>query len=487
MANNKVNLVENSLTDQTVKSVAWSAVERFSVQVIQFVISIILARLVAPSEYGLIAMLTIFIAIAQSFVDSGFSSALVQKKNRTETDFSTVFYFNFAISLVVYIILFISAPYIASFYKEPLLDLICKWMGLSLIIQGLSVVQIAKLTVLLDFKTQAKASLIAVIMSGLAGVGLAYCGYGVWALLVQSLLNNLLNTFFLWVFAKWIPKLIFSWESLKTLFSFGSKLLLSGLLHTIYINLYTLVIGRKYAAVDVGYFNQSSLLARFPSVSLMAIISRAVYPIQCENKDDHDLLYSSFINYLRMSCYIIFPIMIGMAVVAKPLILVLLTDKWLPMSDLLSILCIGYMWIPIMVMNNQILNVKGRSDYFLKSEVIKKIIGIVILLVTLPFGLTVICIGLLVYNLFDMIIIIYYSKKVINIGYYMQFKAVLPIFSLSVSMGSIVYLSLLIIPNVYFQLIIGFFIGVVVYLALSKLFNVKEFNFLLLKFKNFLS
>ena len=468
---------------QTIKSVVWSAVERFSVQAIQFVITIILARLVAPSEFGLIAMLAIFIAIAQSFVDSGFSSALVQKKNRTEIDFSTVFYFNIVISLLLYIVLFLSAPYIALYYKEPLLELICKWMGVSLIIQGLSVVQIAKLTVLLDFKTQAKASLIAVIISGLLGVCLAYYGYGVWALVIQSILNNLLNTFLLWVFAKWIPKLIFSWHSLKTLFSFGSKLLLSGLLSTIYINLYTLVIGRKYSAMDVGYYNQTSLTARFPSVSLMAIITRAIYPIQCKIQDENELLYSSFIQYLRMSCYIIFPIMIGIAVVAKPLVLVMLTDKWLPMSNLLSVLCVAYILNPIMVLNNQILNVKGRSDYFLKSEIIKKIVGILIMLVTIPFGLTIICIGILVYNIFDMIIIIYYSKKVINIGYYKQFKSVFPIFSLSVTMGGIVYLSLLIISNVYLQLFLGVLIGIMVYLSLSKLFHIKEFNFLLFKFK----
>lgn len=475
--------MEGSLTDQTVKSVAWSAVERFSVQALQFVISIILARLVAPSEYGLIAMLSIFIAIAQSFVDSGFSNALIQKTNRTETDYSTVFYFNIAISLLVYLVLFLSAPYIASFYKEPLLELVCKWLGLGLIIQGLSVVQVAKLTVLLDFKTQAKASLIAVIISGLLGVCLAYYGYGVWALLVQSLLNSLLNTFFLWVFAKWIPKFIFSWHSLITLFSFGSKLLLSGLLHTVYINLYSLVIGRKYSAMDVGYYNQSSLTARFPSVSLMAIISRAIYPIQCKIQSENELLYSSFIQYLRMSCYIIFPIMLGMAVLAKPLILVILTDKWLPMSDLLSVLCVAYMWIPIMVLNNQILNVKGRSDYFLKSEVIKKIVGILIMLVTLPFGLTIICIGMFVYNIFDVIIIIYYSKKVINIGYFKQIKSIFPIFSLSVTMGGIVYLSLLIISNVYLQLSFGVLIGIVVYLSLSKIFHLREFNFLLFKLK----
>jgi teichuronic acid exporter len=476
-------LVEGSLTSKTVKSVFWSAIERFSVQIVQFVITIILARLVAPSEYGLIAMLAIFIAIAQSFVDSGFTSALVQKKNRTETDFSTVFYFNIVISLIAYLVLFLSAPYIALYYREPLLELVCKWLGLSLIIQSLSIVQVAKLTVLLDFKTQARASLTAVIISGILGVYLAYSGYGVWALVVQSLLNNLLNTIFLWMLAKWIPKLIFSWSSLKTLFSFGSKLLLSGLLHTIYINLYSLVIGRKYSATDVGYFNQASTSARFPSVSLMAIISRAIYPIQCENQDKDEILASSFIQYLRMCSYIIFPVMICIAVLAKPLISVVLTDKWLPMSDLLTILCLGYMWIPIMVLNNQILNVKGRSDYFLKAEIIKKIVGLVILLVTVQFGLTIICIGLFLYNIFDMLIIIYYSKKVINTGYYKQFKSVFPIFSLSVIMGGIVYLSLLIISNVYLQLFLGGLIGVIVYLSFSYLLKVKEFNFLLLKFK----
>ncbi|MFV5688861.1 lipopolysaccharide biosynthesis protein [Flavobacterium sp. ZT3R25] len=471
--------MKNSLIDETVRTVAWSAIERFSVQGFQFVTSIILARLVVPSEYGLIAMLAIFIAIAQSFVDSGFSNALVQKNDSTETDYSTVFYFNTAVSLLVYSVLFLSAPYIALFYKEPLLDLICKWMGLNVIIQGLSVVQVAKLTVLLDFKTQASASLIAVIISGLLGVSLAYFGYGVWALLIQTLVNNLLNTIFLWIFAKWLPKFVFSWNSLKSLFSFGSKLLLSGLLHTIYINLYSLVIGRKYSAMDVGFFNQSSLLARFPSVSLMAIITRAIYPIQCKIKDDDVLIGTSFINYLRMSCYIIFPIMISIAVLSKPLILILLTDKWLPMAVSLSVLCIAYMWIPIMVLNNQILNVMGRSDYFLKSEIVKKIGGILILIITIPFGLTIICIGLFVYNLFDMIIIIYYSKKVINIGYYKQFKTILPFILLSVIMAGMIFFSMQMFSNAYYQLSVGFIIGIITYITLSKLFNIKEFDFLL--------
>ena len=477
-------MMAQSLASKTIKSVAWSAIERFSVQAVQFIVSIILARLVAPSEYGLIAMLTVFIAIAQSFVDSGFSSALVQKQNRTEVDYSTVFYFNIVVSFLMYIVLFVSAPYIALYYREPLLELLSRWMGVSLIIKGLSVVQVAKLTVLLDFKTQAKASFIAVMTSGIFGVCLAYYGYGVWALLVHTLLSNLLNTFLLWMFAKWIPKFTFSWHSFNTLFSFGSKLLLSGLLHTVYLNLYTLVIGRKYSATDVGYYNQASLSARFPSVSLMAVISRAIYPIQCNIQDDKELLYSSFIQYLRVSCYIIFPIMVGIAVVAKPLVLVILTDKWLHMSDLLSVLAIAYMWMPVMVLNNQILNVRGRSDYFLKAEIIKKIVGIAIMLVTIPFGLTIVCIGILVYSIFDMVIIIHFSKKVIDIGFYKQFIYVIPIFALAVAMGGIVFVSVAIISNVYLQLIMGIVIGPVAYLSLSKMFNMKEYKFILLKIKN---
>lgn len=469
----------DSLKSQAVKGVVWSAVERFSVQGIQFVLSIIIARLVAPSEYGLIAMLGIFLAIAQTFIDSGFSNALIQKKDRTEVDFSTVFYFNIVVSLVVYLILFLSAPYIALFYKEPLLDIITKWVGLNIIISALSIVQRAKLTIQLNFKTQAKASLIAVVISGICGITMAYYGYGVWALVCQSLLNNLLNTLLLWVFARWMPTFIFSWQSFKGLFSFGSKLLLSGLLHTIYLNLYTLVIGRRYSATDVGYYNRSYSIAQYPSVNIVGVITRAIYPIQCEMQHDEERLSSSFIQYLRMSCYIIFPLMIGLAVLSKPMVLILLTDKWASMSDLLSILCIAYMWYPVMVINNQMLNVRGRSDYFLKAEIIKKIVAIVILLLTMPLGLKILCFGILFYNILDMAIIIVFTKKVMNTGFRQQFGAILPIFLVSVGMGVVIHLFLLINSNINIQLFGGIFIGSITLAFFSFIFSIKEFGYLL--------
>lgn len=468
--------MHNYIDNQAVKSVIWSAVERFSVQAIQLILTIILARLISPAEFGLIAMLGIFMQVAQSFVDSGFSNALIQKKNRSEIDFSTVFYFNCVISIVTYIVLYISAPYIAQFYKEPILENVCKWIGVNLIIQGIAVVQVAKLTIDLNFKTQAKASLVAITISGVLGVFLAYNGYGVWALVTQLLLNAFINTLLLFLFTKWKPTLEFSLSSLKSMFSFGSKLLLSGILHTIYTNMYSLVIGKKYNAIDVGYYNQSSQIARFPSVSLMAIITRALYPIQCKNQDNYQLLQRSFIKYLKMSCFLVFTIMTGIASLSEPLIIFLLTKKWAPIAPILSILCIGYMFTSITVLNNQILNVRGRSDLYLKVEIIKKIVGVIILVTTIPLGLTFICIGILLYNICDMLLVIYYSKKIIHIGYIKQVKAITPI-SITISItGLLTYTYVNLVDNLYIQLFGGILFYSLFFIILCKVFKMSDFT-----------
>lgn len=479
--------MSDSIKHQAVKGVIWSAVERFSVQGIQFILTIVIARLVLPSDYGLIAMLSIFLSIAQVFVDSGFSNALIQKKDRTETDFSIVFYFNILISIIIYILLYISAPYIATFYKEPELSSVTRWIGLNIIISGFSIVQRAKLTINVDFKRQAKASLTAVLVSGIIGIILAYKGWGVWALVIQTLSNSLLNTVLLWIFTKWVPKWIFSRKSFNTLFSFGSKLLLSGLLHTIYINLYSLVIGRRYTSMDVGFYNRAYQFANFPSINIVGIINRVIYPIQCEMQDDNERLKTSFIKYLRMSCFIIFPLMMILAVLSKPFILLLLTDKWLPTAELLSILCFAYMWYPVMVVNNQILNVKGRSDYFLYAEILKKVVAIAILLITLPFGVRALCWGIVVYNFFDMVIILYYSKKVIFVKYWEQIRNVIPLFIISLLTGSIVYLSIQFFEgNLLRQLTIGSIIGLLVYILSCIIFRIREIDQIVLIIKKFI-
>ncbi|MEG1372183.1 MAG: lipopolysaccharide biosynthesis protein, partial [Mucinivorans sp.] len=424
-----------SLKQQATNSVFWSSIERFSVQGIQYVLSILIARQLLPSDYGMIAMLGIFMAVAQTFVDSGFGNALIQKKHRTETDYSTVFYFNIAVAIVLYAILYFCSPFIASFFGEPKLDMVTKVIGLTLIINSIGIVQQTKLTVALDFKRQAYASLVAVMLSGAVGIWMAYNGYGVWTLVWQALLNNILRVALLWCFTIWKPIAVFSIESFRGLFSFGSKLLASQLLHTIYTNLYTLVIGKQFAATELGFFNRASTLAQFPSSNFTNVIVRAVYPIQCKIQDDTAQLNRTFLVYLRMACYVIFPIMIALCVMAEPLIELLLTDKWLPAVPFFQILCLAYMWDPVMKINHNMLNVKGRSDYFLRAEIIKKAVAVLILVATIPFGITVMCLGLIAYSFADMLIIIHFTHRLTQITLAQQTKALGPVILLSATMG----------------------------------------------------
>lgn len=458
----------------TTNGVIWSAIERFSVQGVSFLLGIVIARLITPSEYGLIAMLAIFMAIAQTFIDSGFGNAMIQKKDRNEVDYSTVFYFNIVISSILYGVLYLCAPLIARFYNQPELIAVTRWIGLNLIFISLSIVQRTRLTVDLNFKVQAKVSLAAVIISGIVGITMAYNGWGVWALVFQSLSNNLLSTIFLWVTAKWHPMLVFSIDSFKRLFSFGSKLLASGLLHTIYLNLYSLVIGKFYNAADVGFYNRAYTISQYPSTNIVMIVTRAIYPVQCAHQDDDNWLESHFLSYLRMSCFIVFPLMVLLAVIARPLVLLVLTEKWLPAADLISILSLAYMWYPVMVINNQMLNVKGRSDLFLKAEIIKKIVAVAILCATLPFGIVWLCWGIFIYNIFDMLQIIAFSKIVINIGYLTQFKELFPLFLLTLLSGMIGTIAYLMHLSPIFHIFISLALFISVFLYGSLLLKFEE-------------
>ena len=467
-----------SVKQQATTSVFWSAVERFSVQGIQFLLSIIIARLLLPTDYGLIAMLSIFMAIAQTFIDSGFANALIQKKDRTEVDYSTVFYFNIVISAIIYLLLYAAAPSIAGFYNEDALVSITRVVGITLIVNSFGIVQQAKMTVNLDFKRLAIASLLSVIISGIVGVTLAYMDFGAWALVYQSLLNNLLRVIFVWIFSGWKPMLCFSKESFKGLFSFGSKLLASSLLHTIYTNLYTLIIGKKFSAGDLGFYNRAFTLAQFPSTNLTNVIVRAVYPIQCRLQDDAEQLNSIFLKYLRMACFLIFPVMIGFCALAEPLVRLLLTDKWLPAVPLLQIMCIAFMWDPIMKINHNMLNVKGRSDYFLYAEILKKIIAFTILFSTVPYGVKIMCIGLILYAMADMLIISFYVWKVTRISLSTQMKVLLPVILFSFSLGGVMYACTLLPFPPIGMVLIGGCLGGIYYIGGAYCLKLKEISML---------
>lgn len=466
-----------SLKNKTVKGTVWSTLERFSVQGISFVVMIVMARILTPEDYGIVAMLSIFIAISQSIIDSGFSQALIRKQDRSEIDNSTVFYFNIGVGIILYLILFFSAPLIARFYEEPLLVPITRVIGLNLIFNSFCVVQRALFTINLDFKTQAKASLLGVIISGILGIWMAEKDFGVWAIVWQQLSNLSIVTIFFWVFSKWRPIWAYSWDSFKNLFGFGSKLLASGLLSTLYNNLYLIVIGKVFKASDLGYYTRANQFTDFASSNITGVFQRVTYPVLCTIQNDDVRLAEVYRKLLKTSAFIIFPLMMGMAAVAKPMVITFLTEKWLFSAVLIPIICFSQMWYPVHAINLNLLQVKGRSDLFLRLEIIKKMVGIGILCVTLPFGLIAMCWGSVVTSVICLAINTHYTGQLINLGFMIQMRDLFPIFLLSFTTGITVFLTVSIISlTPWLTLIVGILEGILIYVILAKVLRFKEFS-----------
>lgn len=459
-----------SLKHKTVKGTIWSSVERFSVQGIAFVVMIIMARILTPEDYGLVGMVTIFIAVSQSLVDSGFSQALIRKQDRTETDNSTVFFFNIAVGLFLYLILFLCAPLIARFYDQPLLTPLTRLISLSVLINSFVVVQRALLTVKIDFKTQAKASLSAAIIAGAVGITMAYTGFGVWAIVWYQLVNLAVNVGLLWVFSRWRPRLLYSWASFRELFSFGSRLALSGIIDTLYNNIYLIVIGKVFKASDLGYYTRSSQFAQFPSSNLSAIMQRVTFPVLCTIQDDDDRLRSVYRRFLRLSAFVVFPLMCGLAGVSYPFIRLILGEKWLFSAELLQIICLSMMWYPVHAINLNLLQVKGRSDLFLRLEIVKKCLGVAVLCATVPLGLVAMCWGSLLSSILCLVINTHYTGKLIQVGILMQMRDLLPTLLYSLSMGGLVLLVVNIIPGSdWLRLASGILTGIIFFLIATTL------------------
>ena len=471
--------MSESLKQKTAKGVLWSSVEQFSVQIIQFVLGLIMARILSPQDYGLVGMILVFTVIAQVFVESGFANALIRKQNRTEVDYSTAFYFNIVVGIVAYFVLFFVSPYIADFYDEPLLEPLTKVVALTVFINSLGIVPRARYTINVDFKTQAKATTTSVLISGIIGIWMAYTGYGVWAIVWQSVIRNALNVLLLWIFAKWLPLLQFSWQSFREMWSFGYKLHLSGLIDRIYSNIYQLVIGKVFSAQDLGNYTRAHQFASFPSSNINGIISRVTYPILSSIQDDDVRLERVYRKYLRLSAFIVFPLMVGLSALSEPLILYILTDKWSAAVILLQIICFNMMWYPIHAINLNLLQVKGRSDLFLKLEIIKKFIGVAILCITVPIGLVAMCIGGIFSSILCLVVNTHYTGKLINVGFWLQMRDLLPTLLLSLAMGAVVVLSVWFIPTNLLKLIVGVIVGVIFYIFVARLFKMEELSDLL--------
>ena len=465
---------KESLKKKTVNGVIWSAIDRFSTQGIQFVFSILIARLLMPSDYGVIAMLGIFLAVSNTFVDSGFGAALVQKANRTETDFSTVFYFNIVVAIIFYALLWLASPYIASFYNIPMLKDVTRVVALTLVFSALGGIQNAKLSIAINFKTRAIISLISALSTGFMGLYLAYRGYGAWALVFQMVFSSLLNTILLWCFVRWMPSLVFSWQSFRQLFSFGSKLLASALLDTIYNNVYTLVIGKVYSSSSLGLYSRASGLAQYPSSNITGVLQSVTFPVLCSIQNDEERLADAYKRFIRMSAFVVFPLMIGLASVAEPFIRVVLTDKWEGAIYLLQIVCFSMMWYPIHAINLNILQVKGRSDYFLKLEIIKKIQGVCILCITVPISIVAMCYGSIASSLLSLVWNTYYTKRLIGYGFFSQIKDLLPIIIHSLLMGGIVLLVTHFIEVMWIKLFAGILAGGIYYILGAYIMHFDE-------------
>ena len=468
-----------SLKHKTVSGLIWSFIENFANLGITFIAGIILARILSPREFGLIGMITIFIAVSESFINSGFSSALIRKKDCSDTDFSTVFYFNLITGILFFAVLYFTAPVIGSFFNEPELEPIVQVLGLILIIDSLTLIQRTILTKRINFKLQARISVISSTGSGIIAIAMAYTGFGVWSLVAQRLSRQILNSVFLWLWNRWRPLMVFSIASFKELFGFGSKLLISGLIDTIYRNVYYLVIGKYFSAQELGYYTRADQFKQLPSQNITGVIQKVTYPVLSSIQDDVPRLRNSYQKLIRTTMFITFILMLGMVAVAKPMVITLIGEKWEPSVIYLQMLCFVGMFYPLHALNLNMLQVQGRSDLYLRLEIIKKILAVPTIIIGILWGIKIMIAGMMVNTVIAYFFNSYWSGKMIGYSFKQQVKDILPVFSLALIMGTIVYsLGLLIPLNPLPLLITQTLIGAIFIIIFCESTRFKDYLFL---------
>jgi len=459
-------------------SFIWKFMELIGTQGIHFVISIILARLLSPEDYGVIAIVTIFITISSVLVQGGFNSSLIQKKDADEIDFSSVFFLNIIVSVVLYLVLFFATPSIALFYNEPKLVPVLRILGIKLIITALNSVQSAIISKNLKFKHYFFSSMASTIVSGFIGVLMAYKGYGVWSLVTQQIISSIAVTCVFWFTVKWRPRPVFSFERIKDLFKYGWKLLVSTLLNTGYNSYYSLVIGKYFSSEMLGYYNRGNTLPDLLISNINGSIGGVIFPALSANQENKSKIKSMANRAIVTSSFIVFPAMMGLVVCAEPLVRLLMTDKWLPCVPFMQILCFSYALWPVHTTNLQVINALGRSDIFLKLEIIKQVLSITVLLVSIRYGIYVMVALEAATGLICTVINAWPNKHLINYRLKEQFIDVLPSLILTIIMGVIVYSIKFIGLNLYITLFIQIIIGVLVYFGMAYLFKLECLSYL---------
>lgn len=468
----------NTLKKNTLGGFIWRFAERCGAQGVQFVVSIILARLLMPEAFGTISLMMVFINILSVFIDSGMGSALIQKKDADDLDFSTVFYFNLFMCSFMYLILFLCAPLIAEFYNNSELTLLVRVIGLSLLFSGVKSIQQAYVFKNMLFKNFFFSTLIGTIISAVVGITVAYKGYGVWALISQNLTNNVIDMIIIWCLVKWQPKWMFSFERLKGLFSYGWKLLASALLDTGYNQLRTLIIGKVYSTADLAYYTKAN---NFPSIIITNVnssIDSVLLPSMSSVQDSVESVKGMTRRAMKTSIYVMAPLLMGLAACGQSVISILLTDKWLPSYPFMVIFCITYVFYPVHTANLNAIKALGRSDLFLKLEIIKKVVGIAAILITFKISVMAMAYSLLVTSVLSQIINSWPNKKLMNYSYIEQLKDILPGILLAAFMGGCVYCVNFLHLNNWLTLIIQIPLGAIIYIGLSALLKLDSFTYI---------
>lgn len=470
-----------SLKEEALLGIIWSFAQQFGTQIISFIVSLVLARILMPSDFGTIAVFGVFMNIGYVLIDGGLTNSLIRTQHPDDVDFSTVFYFNLAASILIYILLIIIAPGIAIFFKMPELTRIIRVYALTLPVSAFSTVQQTLFTKKMDFKTQLRIQLPSLIIGGVTGIVLAYNDFGVWSLVIMALLQTSLSSLQFWFYSPWRPKKLFDKDKFRFHFNFGYKLALSGLIDTIFQNIYTIVIGKIYTATELGYYNKANSMQQLPVSNISSALNKVTYPLFSKIQDDNTQLKHVYSLIMKMVIFIITPLLVIMGVLGIPLFRFLFTEKWLPAVPYFRILCIVGILHPIHAYNLNILKTKGRSDLFLKLEIIKKTITVLALLLTFRLGIIGLLWGKVATSFIALYINCYYSGKFLNYSIWNQFKDLAPSIFLSICMGGFLWLfdtHMMVASGDFIRLLIGSGLGLILYVGLAFIFQFEELKFI---------
>ncbi len=475
-----------SIRRETLKGVAWSGLEKTVTLTITFVVNIIMARLLTPADYGVVGVIAVFLSFSRLFIDGGFTTALISKADRNEDDYRTVFVFNFAMSVSIYLGLFLSAPLIEGFYDIANLGSVIRVYSLMLIISSFSAIQITKFTIAVDFKTISKISVPTGIVSGIVGISMAYMGCGVWSIVGQHLTMDTLRVLLAIYHSRWFPKPGFSKTSFKQLFGFSSNLIISSLIDKIYTNAYPLFIGKFFPPATLGVYTRGDQFGRLPAGIFDEIFNRVTFPMLSKIQNNEDQLCSLYRKYIKLSSFLIFPVMMIVVVLAEPIVKILLTDKWLDCVFFMQIISMSLMMNHIGTINRNLLYVKHHSDYALKLEIIKKLIAITIFLISTKFGILGVCLGQLIYGMMAPSLNSIYTDRLIGVSFWKQLRDYVGLWVLAVVSSIIPLWVLTQLHNPWVELIVCAVIYIVLYIALNLVFKTESMQWFLEMAKNYI-